>query len=85
MNYYVDGKFKRVNKCAARRLHKDGKPVFICPVNFRPDNMYVTAMPMSHEHDFDTAVMYFEHYNCINSETGRYASFYVEIGGKNND
>jgi hypothetical protein len=81
MNFYVHNGLKRINKSTARRLHKEGKHIFICPVYFRPDNMYAPASPISTEEDFDTTVMYYEHYNCINSETGRYAAFYTEMEG----
>ena len=79
MNYYIiDGK-KRVQKRCAKRLFNLGVPVFICPVNFRPNNMFAPATRMHPEEDFDTVVSYFETYQCINSETGRRAAFYVEV------
>ena len=77
MNFYFDGNMRRISKTNARRLHRDGVPVFICPVNFRPDNMFAPAVHMSTDDDFDKIVNRFEYYNCTNRETGRYASFYV--------
>ena len=36
----------------------------------------------SSEMDFNRRLMYFEFYNCINTETGKYSAFYIQI---NND
>ena len=76
---YLVGNMKRVQKRCAKRMFNLGVPVYICPVNFRPDNMYAPATRMNPDEDFDAITSYFEAYNCINSETGRFAAFYVEV------
>lgn len=78
----VVGAYKRINKTQARRLYKTGQHRFItlCPVHLRPTGPWgvgVTLDQMDNSQDFDSLVNAFEAYNCINSETGRYAAYYV--------
>lgn len=78
MNYYNDGVFRRINKTAARGVFNSGKrAVFMCPSNFRPDNMWSPAVRMYSDQEFDSQVNSFEFYNCTCRETGKVASFYV--------
>jgi hypothetical protein len=78
MNYYCDGTYRRINKTVARRLFNDGKrSVFMCPSNFRPDNMQSPTVRMYPDQGFDSQVNSFEIYNCTCRETGKTASFYI--------
>lgn len=84
-------KYRRVDKRQARKIYDNGKEVVFCPCNLRPfgfwnpsvkilkdfeDNVILNGKPSN---DFDKVVNSFEYYNCINSETGRFTSFYIAI------
>lgn len=84
--------FERISKRKAKKLFADGKEVYIAPSNmrfgmfFEPYNMQNTLTPYeydlidagetSRDEIFEKCVDRYEIYNCINSETGRKASFY---------
>jgi hypothetical protein len=83
--------FTRVNKVKARNLYNTGKTVYIQSCNFAPRGPWSNAMDMNLPADaarycttpndpslaFDTRVSNFEWYNCPDSQTGKYAAFYV--------
>ena len=80
--------YKRINKNAARAAYMDGLTVVICPCNLRP-NQYSRGInrkdreqfvidEIGVKNDFNNLVNSFEYYNCPNSETGKYAAFYIE-------
>lgn len=73
--------YKRISKQAARKRFAAGLATYAYPSNIRPGNMWMQAYPFSlsdfSERTFDQFVNEYEYYNCINSETGRYAAFYV--------
>lgn len=82
--------FKRVSKKKAFQAFKTGLTVWISPCNLRPFSMwnqafdinlsryeeYGTAEP---EELFNKICMYFEIYNCINTETGKYIAYYIPV------
>lgn len=82
--------WERVTKKTAKRLYLQGETLTVCPRNLRPFSPWhceTWINKSTHEIDhnttgedysaiFDNWVMYFEIYNCINAETGKYASFY---------
>ena len=80
--------YKRINKNAARAAYMDGLTVIICPCNLRPtqyahrinrkDREQLVIDEIGVKNDFNNRVNSFEYYNCINSETGKYAAFYIE-------
>lgn len=77
MNYYNDGKFRRVQKSTAKNIFMQNKGVlYMCPCNIRPDNMFSPPVAMTNE-SFENQVTYFENYNCNCNETGRRVAFYV--------
>ena len=79
---------KRISKTAARSAYMAGSTVIICPCNLRPTQYANRVNRKYREHfvideigvvnDFNNMVGSFEYYNCPNSETGRYAAFYIE-------
>ena len=80
--------FRRVNKTEARNLAKKGWSIGVCACNMDPFNPYWSMCAWYHPteeaqafdgyREFDSFVNGYELYNC-NAETGRYASYYVEV------
>lgn len=87
--------YSRVSKAAARKAYAAGKTVYLQSCNFRLFSLWTSPAELNRktvESDpidgvnenaivkyFDKFVNSFEFYNCINSETGKYAAFYVEV------
>ena len=77
--------YVRIRKDAARRLFdtEDCVHVFMMPCNFRPENAWYGRGACLHSlasrdgSTFDETVNAFEYYQCVDSETGRYAAFYL--------
>ena len=83
--------YKRISKQAARSAYKNGSTVIICPCNLRPFTPWHVECKVNRKdreqfvideigvvNDFSNLVNSFEFYNCQNSETGKYAAFYIE-------
>ena len=86
--------YVRVSKATARKAYAAGKTVYLQSCNLRLFSWFVSPAALnrkSAESDpidgvnentvvkyFDKFVNSFEYYNCINSETGKYAAFYME-------
>lgn len=81
--------FKRINKREARNRAARGESIGVCACNIDPVNPYWHYMSWYHpagEQDafdgydtFDAFVNAYEYYNCLNRQTGHYASYYVEV------
>lgn len=84
--------FERITKKEARRAYINGFSVVIIPCNLRPftqwhdemtlnrkDRAHLVADEIGVNNDFTNYINSFEYYNCINSETGRYAAFYIPV------
>ena len=85
--------FKRIDRRRAKKAFMSGLPVWACPCNLRPFGHWSPAcdfIPTYYLEDygykrqelggvFDLICNSFEAYNCINSETGRYISFYIPV------
>ena len=84
--------FKRVDKKTARAAYINGLSIILCPVNLRPGEPYhpetvinrknreqFTVDEIGVKNDFNNYVNSFEFYNCTNSETGKYAAFYIPV------
>lgn len=82
--------YARISKTAAKTAYKNGSTIILCPVNLRPGAPFHFEMTLSRkqrdpfvldeiglENDFYNFIGSFEFYNCINSETGTYAAFYI--------
>lgn len=85
MNKINLGGYTRISKQAARKRFHDCKATYMTPCNFRPDSQWAqpVAIPVYDTHNsFTEIVNAFEYYNCINSETGKYAAFYVKEGNE---
>lgn len=72
--------YTRISKAAARKAYAAGDTVYFCPVNWDPDSPWGLAWyPVNNDIPFGKLVTEYEYYNC-NSETGRYAAFYIKEG-----
>jgi hypothetical protein len=84
--------FERVDKKTARTAYINGLSVVVCPVNLRPgapwhpeavinkrDRAHLVADEIGVKNDFNNWVGSFEFYNCPNTETGKYAAFYIPV------
>ncbi len=84
--------FQRVNKNYARRAYKNGLTVVICPCNLKPFTPWHPEHDINRKsreqfiideigivNDFNNLVNSFEYYNCPNSETGKYAAYYIPV------
>jgi hypothetical protein len=80
---FIDGDytFDRISKKAARAAHKNGLLVLLCPVNLRPGYPFCPEVVISGNapETFEDALSAFEYFNIRNSETGRYAAFYIPV------
>lgn len=76
--------YYKVAKPMARHLSNCGLTIILCPSRFHPFGGWLPSMELPADHSvvkekgFDTAILYFEQYNCINSETGHKAAYYVK-------
>lgn len=91
--FYQGGfQFRRVSKRTARRAYQNGLTVAMCPCNLRPftpchhehtinrkDRAHFIADETGALNDFNNLVASFEYYNCTNTQTGRYAAFYLPV------
>lgn len=87
MNKYAfekDGKtYCRISKAAARGYYDAGVEILACPCNLRPGapwhpEVYICReMAFPYASTFDKTIAYVAGMNCLNSEIGRYLSYYV--------
>jgi hypothetical protein len=70
---------RRVDKRKARNLFNRGLEIYLVPSNLRPYNNWFqpTEASLNNCFNFDQLVNNYTYYNCINSETGYFASFYI--------
>lgn len=84
--------YKRIDKRQACKAYINYKPVFLCSCNLRPFAPFHFEVDINRKRDaefltdetsaknrFRELVNSFEFYNCTNTETGLYTSFYVAI------
>lgn len=83
--------YTRISKRAARAAYIAGKTVILCPCNLHPFGPWHPGIDVNYNNRdeteketpapvyFDRLLMYFENYNCINTETGKYTAFYIEM------
>lgn len=86
--------YKRIDKRQARRAFCDQKTIFVCASNLNPFGVWHPSIDWNINKEtfqdelktgktpeklFDYTVNQFEFYNCINSETGLYSAFYIEV------
>lgn len=70
----------KVKKNIARQAYENGSTVTLNPCNFKMPNAWHTHGEFNNnmcELSFDTIVNQFEAYNCINSKTGKRASYFI--------
>jgi len=79
------GRLIRIGKREARKRYHAGEDIHIISSNFAPVGPWITALPINQADEneyinnagmFDRRVRNYEWYNCINTETGLYASYY---------
>lgn len=83
MNKISIGGYTRISKHAARKRFFDCEATYMTPCNFRPESPWAQPVPVpvyDTHNSFTEIVNAFEYYNCTNSETGKYAAFYVREG-----
>lgn len=84
--------YERVTKATARKAYMAGINVYVQACNLRPFSVWTYPATFNRKQAeqfaidetgvknyFDNGVNSFEYYNCINSETGKYAAFYMEV------
>ena len=80
--------FTRIKSNVARRLFMEGKTIYMCACNLRPE-LFATAVNVSmvelEDSDnraelFDRTLNACHYYNCINSETGYRVACYIKEG-----
>ena len=76
--------WERITKAEARKRWDAKQRLYIAPCNLRPGGPWGIGSEINsyrgYSNDFDDVVNSFEYYNCFNSETGHYASFYKPCG-----
>jgi hypothetical protein len=81
MRKHTFGEFTRITKAQARVLWGKGETIAICPAELRPGAPWhpeaTYTAEQQRDNDLDRVVNSFEYYNCQNSETGKYAAFYL--------
>ena len=74
------GTITRITKASARKLFNAGNTILVICSNFFPSgiggNFIAAAVPHDCKQDFNGFVRSYEHYNCVDSETGLRAAFY---------
>ena len=73
-------RYERITKAAARKLFNNGGKIYICACNLRPGWPWYPEIWIDNsvDPDFEKHVNAFTFYNCINNETGKYASYYIK-------
>lgn len=73
--------FAQIDKRKARNLHKEGRKIYVQTSNFSPLGIWSKAYQIDpiELSDFDQFVNSFTWYNCINTETGLYPVFYINL------
>lgn len=74
--------YTRINKTQAEKRFENGETIYLCACNLRPFTVHRLAVAVNNStltdtNDFQKVVNTFEYYNCFNSETGKYASYYA--------
>ena len=78
--------FKKIYAIRARHLFVEGKTIYMCACNLRPE---MSAVPVnaaqieieggsSRAELFDRTLMACKYYNCINTETGLHVACYIK-------
>lgn len=79
-NYYDEViTITQVQKRTARKLYDSGESIYIQTCNYHPFGVWSRCIEINNKNGetFDSVVNSFEYYNC-NSESGRYAVFYIK-------
>lgn len=67
---------KQVSRTTAKKLFNGGQRIFIQSSNFVPFGVWSNAIELNKEYDFEEQCNNFKYYNCSNSETGLYITYY---------
>lgn len=81
---YIDNGvvWERITRNKAEKAYNEGHKIALCPVNIRTCSPYCQPIPVTNGcgKTFRAVVNEFECYNCINTETGKYAKFFMING-----
>ena len=75
----------RIDKRKARALFELGATVYLIPSNFVPFGAWIQPCPIKKDNpynwneNFDIISKEFQYYNCINSETGFFPAYYIDL------
>lgn len=80
--------FKKVYAICARHLFVEGKTIYMCACNLRPELFAVPVNATQIEIEggssraelFDRTLIACKYYNCINAETGMHVACYIKEG-----
>lgn len=82
--------YTRITKKAAKKAYINNKTIVMCPCNLRPGGPWYPETTVNYQDRdetetgtpapeyFDKLTLYFEVYNCVNTETGKYTAYYIE-------
>ena len=73
---------EQVSKRKAEKLWSEGRTIYMQSSNFHPLGVWSQAHEIqkteeNNPEDFEKIVNAFTYYNCITSQTGKYATFYI--------
>lgn len=76
---YIDNGtvWQRITRNKAEKAYNEGHKIALCPVNIRTG--FCIPVTNGCGKAFHVIVNEFEAYNCINTETGKYAKFFMEV------
>jgi hypothetical protein len=75
----------RIDKRKAKAFFNTGTTVYLVPSNFVPFGPWIQPCPIKKDspcgwsNEFETICKEFEYYNCINSQTGYFPAYYVDL------
>jgi hypothetical protein len=78
---YQDVFLARIDKRKARNLFNKGVKIYLVPSNLVPFGPWMQPHEINNSFglNFDNCANVFSYYNCINSQTGYFPSFYINL------
>ena len=84
-------RYERVDRRTAKKAYIAGETIYLCASNLRPFTMWHAESSINRAaradyiqddtgagNDFENMCNSFSYYNCVNAETGKRISFYME-------
>ena len=74
----------RIDKRKARALFNLGRTIYLIPSNFVPFGAWIQPCPINpndslYKGSFDELTQAYSYYNCINSKTGFFPAYYIDL------